>query len=326
MNQEAKADAGKIRPTLVEPNAVRSMAKLIEFDQDAQERKVPELICKTVRPNKSDWKGLFRCPYCGKEFEAYISNVMQGRQHSCGCMKGKFTVESRGTHGDTGTRLYRIYRHILERCNTPSCKEYQWYGAKGVKCTFKDYEDFRSFALANGYNDKLTVERIDVNGNYEPSNIVFIPQSLQARNTTRSVMITYKGLTLCASEWAEILGFNANTLTKRKRSGWSDEKTLEKRIGNAVDITLIPIEAIEAIRTVRLYGTKKYGDVNNWKKVEIQRYRDALYRHFLAYMDDPNSVDEESGLYHYKHMICNCAFICALEREDDVFDAQQKVL
>jgi hypothetical protein len=315
-NQEAKADAGKIRPTLVETDAIRSMARLEEYERNAHDRKVPELVCKTKK-EKGNWKGLFICPYCGKNFEANISNVMRGKQHSCGCMKGKFMVESRETHGDTGTRLYRTYRHILERCNTPSCKEYKWYGAKGVKCTFKDYEEFKAFALANGYNDGLTVERIDVNGNYEPSNITFIPQKLQARNTTRSIKITYKGLTLCASEWAEILRFNADTLTKRKRSGWSDERTLETQAGDSIDITLVPIEAIEAIREARLYGTKKYGSVDNWKQVEIERYRDAMYRHLLAYLDDPKSVDEESGIEHYKHMICNCAFICALEREDD---------
>lgn len=131
-DQTLKADKGKLRPTLVETDAIRSMAKLEEYDMDSHERKVPELIRKTER-RKGSWRGLFRCPYCGKEFEACISNVMGGKQHSCGCMKGKFMVESRGSHGDTHARLYRIYRHILERCNSPSCKEYKWYGARGIK-------------------------------------------------------------------------------------------------------------------------------------------------------------------------------------------------
>lgn len=81
--------------------------------------------------------------------------------------------------------------------------------------------------------------------------------------------------------------------------------------------TLVPIEAIEDIAVVREYGNKKYHDPENWKTVEVQRYRDALFRHLLAYIKDPKSKDEESGIEHYKHMICNCAFICALEREDD---------
>lgn len=129
-------------------------------------------------------------------------------------------------------------------------------------------------------------------------------------------MITYKGLTLCASEWADILGFRADTLTSRKRRGWSDEKTLETPVQGStaiVDITLIPIEAIRAIRAVRLFGVKKYGSMDSWRQVEPQRYRDALLRHTLAFLDDPLSVDEESGLPHLWHGLTNVAFLCALE-------------
>lgn len=312
-NQSVKADAGKIRPTLVETDAIRSMAKLEEYDADSRERKVPELIRKTERRG-NDWRGLFKCPYCGKEFEAHISNVMSGRQHSCGCMKGKFMVESKGSHGDTKTRLYRIYRHILERCNSPSCKEYKWYGARGIKCEFATYEEFKEYALSHGYTDKLTVERIDVNGNYAPGNIDFIPPELQTHNMRSNVMITYKGLTLCAAEWADILGVKADTLTNRKRKGWSDERTIETRVGDSVDITLVPIEAIKAIRAVRLFGVKKYGSVDSWTRVEPIRYKDALLRHTMAFMDDPYSVDEESGLPHLWHALTNVAFLCALER------------
>ena len=314
-NQEAKADAGKIRPTLVETDAVRAMARIEEYDEKVKEREVPALIRKTEKKG-NDWKGLFSCPYCGKEFEAYISNVMGGRQHSCGCMKGKFMIESRGTHGDTGTRLYRTWVHMLERCNHPNCKEYKWYGARGIKVEFKDYEEFREFALSHGYRDDLTVDRIDVNGNYAADNIRFIPQYLQQQNTRSNVEITYNGLTLCASEWARILNFNADTLTSRKRKGWSDERVLETQTKDSIDIRLVPVEIIRAIREVRIFGSMKYGSDDNWKEVEIERYRDALYRHWLAYLDDYTSVDEESGLPHLWHLACNAAFICALERGD----------
>ena len=79
--------------------------------------------------------------------------------------------------------------------------------------------------------------------------------------------------------------------------------------------TLVPTEAIEDIAIVRGYGNRKYGSSDNWKTVEVERYRDALFRHLLAYIKDPKSKDEESGLYHYQHLICNAAFICALERK-----------
>lgn len=77
--------------------------------------------------------------------------------------------------------------------------------------------------------------------------------------------------------------------------------------------TLVPTQLIRDVAEVREYGNKKYKDPDNWKQVEVQRYRDALCRHLLAYIDDPKSVDEESGIPHYKHMATNMAFICALE-------------
>lgn len=80
--------------------------------------------------------------------------------------------------------------------------------------------------------------------------------------------------------------------------------------------TLVPTQLIRDVAEVREYGNKKYKDPDNWKQVEVQRYRDALCRHLLAYIDDPKSVDEESGIPHYKHMACNVAFICALEAKE----------
>lgn len=80
-----------------------------------------------------------------------------------------------------------------------------------------------------------------------------------------------------------------------------------------VQLTLCPPEIIKAIARVRMYGTAKYGDRDNWKMVEAQRYRDAAYRHWLAYLGDPCGVDEESGLPHLWHLACNIAFLIAFE-------------
>ena len=80
-----------------------------------------------------------------------------------------------------------------------------------------------------------------------------------------------------------------------------------------LQIHLVPTQIIRDIAEIRMYGNEKYHDPDNWKQVEAVRYRDALARHFLAYLDDPNSVDEESGKKHLKHMACNVAFLCAME-------------
>ena len=80
-------------------------------------------------------------------------------------------------------------------------------------------------------------------------------------------------------------------------------------------LSLVPTDIINQIARVREYGINKYpnGGPNNWKKVELDRYRDATYRHLLAYIADPKGVDEESGLPHLAHLACNVAFLCELE-------------
>lgn len=80
-----------------------------------------------------------------------------------------------------------------------------------------------------------------------------------------------------------------------------------------LQLSLVPGNLIRACAVVRMYGNKKYGDPDNWKQVEPQRYRDAAYRHWLAYIDDPKSVDEESGIPHLWHAICNLAFLAQME-------------
>ena len=83
-------------------------------------------------------------------------------------------------------------------------------------------------------------------------------------------------------------------------------------------LSLVPRKIIWDIAAVREYGNKKYGDPNNWRRVEVERYRDALYRHFMRYLDDPDGVDEESGLPHLWHVACNIAFLCEMgEIKDD---------
>ena len=79
--------------------------------------------------------------------------------------------------------------------------------------------------------------------------------------------------------------------------------------------TLVPTALIRAVALVRQYGVDKYGKKESWHKVEPQRYRDAMYRHLLAYVDDPDGVDEESGLPHLWHLACNAAFLCELEKK-----------
>lgn len=80
-------------------------------------------------------------------------------------------------------------------------------------------------------------------------------------------------------------------------------------------LTLVPTEIIKDIARIREYGLNKYGDAESWRSVEVTRYRDALFRHLLLYLESPEGVDDESGLPHLWHVACNVAFLCDLEKE-----------
>ena len=93
----------------------------------------------------------------------------------------------------------------------------------------------------------------------------------------------------------------------------SNDQSIKADAGKP-QLTLVPQQILYDIAEVREYGVNKYGKSESWKDVEIQRYRDAAFRHFLAYLREPNGTDEESGIEHLKHLACNVAFLCELER------------
>lgn len=94
-----------------------------------------------------------------------------------------------------------------------------------------------------------------------------------------------------------------------------DRDQTAKRDAGKIRPTLVPRQIIRAIAAVRGYGVEKYptGGADNWKRVEPERFRDAAFRHFLSYLDDPKGVDSESGLPHLWHCCCNLAFLVEVE-------------
>lgn len=95
-----------------------------------------------------------------------------------------------------------------------------------------------------------------------------------------------------------------------------------------LELTLVPPELIEAVAVVRMYGNAKYpeGGKDNWKQVEKERYRNALYRHLLAYLREAYGNDYESGLPHLYHAACNIAFLVAMEMADGTIPDAQTAL
>lgn len=178
-----------------------------------------------------------RCD-CGAEVRARKDSVLIGRIVSCGCNKrekahysGLRHAQSCITHNMSKTRLFSIWRSMKSRCYIKTCGGYENYGGRGIKVCkeWKEhFESFRDWAFENGYTDKLSIDRIDVNGNYEPSNCQWITMLEQQSNKTNNHFITYKNKTLTLSQWSRELNIPVSTIYNRLRKNYSLDKVFEK--------------------------------------------------------------------------------------------------
>lgn len=124
---------------------------------------------------------------------------------------------------------YQIWSGMKKRCYNPKSNRYYCYGGRGIKVCDEWLHDFKAFydwANANGWKEGLTIERIDVNGDYCPENCMWITRSEQMKNTSRSIRIEFDGRCMGLHEWAEETGIEYGTLLGRYRSGWTPERIL----------------------------------------------------------------------------------------------------
>lgn len=147
---------------------------------------------------------------CGNEIKVLAHRLRQGKTQSCGCLKKeaqKRLIKFNTTHNNSNTRLYRIWSHFKGRCNNPKDRAYEKYGGRGIKICeeWQEFEPFYNWAMANGYNDTLTIDRIDVNGNYEPNNCRWTSYKTQARNRRITKTVFYNGKEYILGELAEML-------------------------------------------------------------------------------------------------------------------------
>ena len=161
--------------------------------------------------------------------------VRQYRQRGGRGLRGNFITDKNGSNnpnykdGRKGTRLYEIYNNMKTRCLNPNCPSYYNYGGRGIKICKEwllDFGAFRSWALANGYRENLTIDRIDVNGNYEPNNCRWATAKVQANNTRSNHLETIDGVTKDLTEWAEFYGINIKTVRDRLLRGWDLKRAL----------------------------------------------------------------------------------------------------
>ena len=140
------------------------------------------------------------------------------------------------THGMSKTRIYKIWVDMKRRCKDKTRKGYEHYGGKGISyCSeWERFEPFYEWSIKNGYDDTLTIDRIDGAGNYEPSNCRWVNQKTQANNPSRNNRVPYLGKTQTLAEWSEEYNIPYNILQDRVNDlGWDFEKALKTPIGSS---------------------------------------------------------------------------------------------
>ena len=122
---------------------------------------------------------------CGNETVVMGGNLRSGKTKSCGCFHDESSKKRFVKHNLTGTRLNRIWKNMKTRCSNPNSNNYQYYGERGITICEEwknSFESFMEWALANGYREDLTIDRIDVNENYEPNNCRWVTMTVQNNN------------------------------------------------------------------------------------------------------------------------------------------------
>lgn len=166
---------------------------------------------------KSYW--VCRCD-CGNETVVSGSNLKSGNSSSCGCgelenrkrLMDAFT-ETHLKHGQSYSRIHRIWSHMIDRCLNPKCGDYPLYGGRGISVCpawlgTDGFENFYKWAASVGYSDELTIDRKDVNGNYEPSNCRWSDAEGQANNRRTNICFELHGEVKTLAEWCKVYGKN----------------------------------------------------------------------------------------------------------------------
>lgn len=166
---------------------------------------------------------------CGTVRSVKEQSLKSGVSQSCGCYHSDIMHDvgrCNITHGMTDTRLYRIYKHMLNRCYNKNDIRFDKYGARGISVCkeWQTFEAFAEWALENGYHDDLTIDRIDVNGDYTPDNCKWSTNYEQAINKTSTHYVEFRGEKKSIAEWARELNMPYKRLHKRIQNGWPPER------------------------------------------------------------------------------------------------------
>lgn len=170
---------------------------------------------------------------CGSTKVVASYDLRSGNTRSCGCIKQEQRHVLTKTHGESGSPLYKLWAGILIRCNPEKSDKYPDYAGRGISVCdeWKKYENFREWALSHGYQKGLTIDRIDVNGNYSPGNCRFVTYKVQENNRRNNRLLVFRGKTQTMAQWADELGIPYKCLEHRINRGWNVADALTTPVG-----------------------------------------------------------------------------------------------
>lgn len=150
--------------------------------------------------------------------------LTSGEKNSCGCLQKELISKTAKIHGLYGTRIHTIWRHMKERCDVETCADYKNYGGRGIRYC-EEWKDLLNF---KNYSSELTLDRIDVNGNYEPRNCRWASHKIQANNTRVNRVIEISGVKKTMTEWSDETGVKVGTIWWRIENGYTGEDLIYK--------------------------------------------------------------------------------------------------
>lgn len=176
------------------------------------------------------------CLICGKKFKSYKkrNGVYCAKYCGVACLKTSY--------GDASVkspyyRIYRIWYGMKQRCENPSDKSFMSYGGRGITIYDKWtlYDNFKEWAIKNGYSKDLSIDRINNDAGYSPDNCRWADRKTQQNNTRSSVFLTYYGRRMTLKQWSEKLGIKYNTLCMRlNKLGWPVDKVLATPLRSSI--------------------------------------------------------------------------------------------
>ena len=190
------------------------------------------VISKHHLDKRQEWHWECKCD-CGNTTIVTGNKLRSGHTKSCGCMLEEH--RSKGfhkTHGLSETKLYTVWLNMKHRCYYKRNNMYYAYGGRGISVCdeWMKFEVFADWAFSNGYEEGLSLERIDVNGNYCPENCKWIPMKKQYLNRTDSHLLTAFGETMTIKEWSDRSGIKYDTIERRINAyGWTPEDAVTKK-------------------------------------------------------------------------------------------------